>query len=224
MDVSTAARHHMIDGQLAPNAVSDERVVAAMGISPRERFVPDAYKGCAYVDDNIPLGHDRYVMQPQTLGLLLQAAQLEPGVKALLIGGATGYSALVMSHLGADVTVIEELRELADQARLILSELGQKNIEIKTSALHLGCPGSAPYDVILINGAVEEVPEEILEQLSENGRLVTVRNVACRPSETIGLGRGIIVRRSGEQFVEQTLFDASVPLIQAFKKEQGFEF
>ncbi|MCI5048991.1 MAG: protein-L-isoaspartate O-methyltransferase [Rickettsiales bacterium] len=224
MDVSTAARHHMIDGQLEPNQVQDERVVAAMGISPRERFVPEGFENCAYVDDNIPFGSSRYLMRPLALGRMLQAAQIMPKEKALVIAGSTGYSALVMSHLGADVTVIEESGELANKARVILQDLGQQNISIRTAAQHQGCPESAPYDIILIDGAVEDVPQAILDQLSDSGRLITVRNKQLKPGEPVGMGEAIIIEKFDGQCVERALFDTAVPVLSAFRKDSGFVF
>lgn len=224
MNVSQAARYHMIDGQLEPNQVLEEHIVAAMSVTPREAFVPEAYQANAYVDDNIPLGQGRYLMAPVVFGRLLQAAAVDPGDKVLVVGGATGYSATVIAQLGAKVVVVEEQRELADKARQVLAEKGQGGVEIKTSALYLGCESGGPYDVIFVDGAVSEVPEGLFKQLAEGGCLVTVRNVTRRPGEDVGLGRAVRFTQTSDGLVEDALFDANVPVISVFKQKENFTF
>ncbi len=224
MDIARVARHNMIDGQLEPNQVLDVRLIAAMGVTPREAFVGAAYAGAAYVDDNIPLEGGRYLMQPVVLGRLIQAADVQAGDKVLVVGGNTGYSSVVLAQLGCRVVMVEEQRELADRARRIMADMGITTVEIQTSALHSGYAAHAPYDAMLIDGAIEEVPHALADQLVEGGHLVSVRSLACRPGAQAGLGRAVCLTKIDGALCEVALFDASVPVIPSFKKTVGFEF
>ncbi len=216
------ARHNMIDGQLEPNQVTDPRIIAALGVTPREQFVPEIYAANAYVDDNIPLGSGRFLMQPVALGRLLQAAQIEVGTKVLVVAGNTGYSAAVLAQLGCQVTMVEEQRELADRARRILSDMGVRQVEILTAALHSGDPAHAPYEVILIDGAVEIVPDALKQQLAEGGRLVTLVAAASGPEQQGVMARAVLLQRLQAQFAQIILFDAAVPVIPALKAHSDF--
>lgn len=222
MGNAQAARHNMIDGQLEPNQVLDPRIVAALGITPRERFVPETLSASAYVDDNIPLSNGRYLMQPVALGRLLQAAQIAEGEKVLVVAGNTGYSAAVLAHMSCQVSMVEEQRELADRGRRVLSELGVRHVDVQTAAHHSGYPAHAPYQVILVDGAVEVLPEALTDQLADGGRLITLRAVS---GQVMGaLARAIIIEKSGDKLNERVLFDAAVPVIPSFKQSAGFTF
>lgn len=224
MNNAMTARHHMIDGQLAPNRIINETIIAAMGVTPRESFVPTTFAKNAYVDDNIPLGNNRFIMRPQVLATLLQVAEITDGVNALVVAGNTGYTAQVMAQLGAKVLMVEELRELADRARQLLSHKGRRAVEVKVAPLVQGYASAAPYGVIVIDGAVEDVPQTLQEQLVEGGKLVTIRNVMCRAGEAVGLGRIIVQQKIDGEIFEREIADASVPLIAAFKRQESFRF
>lgn len=223
MDYSKTARHNMIDGQLAPGTAVDPRVTAAFGVTPREKFVPELYQRCAYVDEDLPLGNGRYLMQPLTLGLMVQEAQIKEGENALVIGGSTGYSSMVLSHLGCKVTMVEEQRELADAARRIFSELGAGNVKVQMGGLQAGHKTGAPYDVILIDGAVEYVPDTLIKQLAEGGRLVAIicQNTIDVPTVS-GVGQVMVMTKQGEQLHSRVVGDASVPVLPPFVKEDKF--
>lgn len=216
------ARHHMIDGQLEPNLVLRPEVIAAMGVTPRERFVPAAYRQCAYIDEDIPLGHGRYMMEPMVLGQLIQALEVQQGDKALVVAGNTGYSAVILAQLGASVLVVEEQRELADFSRQALAEMGLDNVKVQTSALKNGCPASAPYDVILVDGAVEEVPAALIDQLAEGGRLAVVENHPNPSGLVAGMGSIVLIRKTHGMTCKHVIDDVSVPVIPSFRKESGF--
>jgi protein-L-isoaspartate(D-aspartate) O-methyltransferase len=222
MNNTQLARHHMIDGQLEPNRVLRPEVIAAMGVTPRERFVPASYRQCAYIDEDIPLGHGRFMMQPMTLAQLIQALDVKPGDKALVVAGNTGYSAVILAQLGAKVTVVEEQRELADFSRQALAEMGFDTIKVQTSALYNGCSAAAPFDVILIDGAVEAVPAKLLEQLAEGGRLATVESNANPMSLVAGMGRSVLWRKEKGLLNKRIMDDASVPVIASFVTEKRF--
>lgn len=222
MNVAMQARNHMIDGQLEPNDVRDERIIAAMGTTPRDRFVPELYAENAYVDACLPLNEKRWMMSPTVVARLLEACMLSGDEKVLVIGGGTGYTAMLIAQLGCDVVMVEEQRELADYARRILSELKCDKVNVVTGALLAGELTRAPYDVIVVDGAVQRVPRRILKQLSDNGRLVTVQNVTLRPGSAIGLGHAIRMTRRDEAYDTEELFDASVALLEGFDKEKEF--
>ena len=216
-------RRSMVDGQIRVNDVTDPRIIAAMLDLPRERFVPAAVRELAYIDDDLlvhPAGPGqpgRYLMEPMVLAKLIQALDLGPEDKVLDVGSATGYSAALLGRLVRMVVAVEEERELAAAAASLLAELGAVNVNVMTGALAAGWPGEAPYDAILLNGAVEVVPHALLRQLKEGGRLgAIVRSGAA--------GRATIHSRVGNRFAARPVFDASVPLLPGFAVPKAFVF
>lgn len=160
-----AMRSAMVDSQLRTSDVNDPAVIAAMGRVPREDFVPAERRAAAYIDRPVPLGNGRALNPPLATGRLLTEAQISPGDKVLLIGGATGYCAAVLAAMGAQVTSVE-----AD------ATLGAGSIAGVTKAngpLEKGASKGAPYDVLIIDGAVEEIPDAIVKQLADDARVVT---------------------------------------------------
>ena len=161
-----AARAAMVESQLRPEGVADPAVTAAMGSVERERFVPDEVRPIAYADRSLPLGGGRFLAAPAVLGQLLTQMSPEPGQSALVLGAGTGYSAAVLAAMGLNVVAVESDSELSAKAR----KLGVKPIE---APLELGEPVRAPYDLILIDGAVEFIPDAVVDQLADGGRLGT---------------------------------------------------
>lgn len=212
-----AARRHMVASQLLPNQVTDARVIAAMGAVPRERFVPAAYRGVAYVDEDIAVAPGRYLMEPMVLAKLLQATEIQPTDVILDVGCATGYSAAVLARLGNTVVGLECMSDLARQATETLSALGIDNAAVVEGDLAKGLPGQGPFDAILFQGAVEVMPDAILGQLAPSGRLVAV--VRER-----GVGRATLWRRLDDGIARRTLFDAAVPLLPGFARAPQFVF
>ena len=216
-------RQSMVDSQIRPNDVTDPRVIAAMLQVPRERFVPAARAGLAYLDDDLPVreagaaGPARYLMEPMILAKLVQALDLSPGDSVLDIGCTTGYSTAVLAQLAGSVCGLEEDAELAADARRNLAQLGVPGAQIVEGPLAKGAPEAGPFDAILINGAVEIVPEPLLAQLKEGGRLVAV--VRKAPP-----GRATLHVRSGGAVSARPLFDAAVPPLPGFEAPQGFVF
>src|ERR1051325_9515523 len=159
----------MIENQLRPNKLTDERVVDAFMRIDREIFAPAPLRGVAYVDDNLPLGGGRFLMQPMVAGRLIQAALIQPKDTVLVVGAAVGYEAAVVSLLARSVVALEENAELARIGRSALVDHRIASVNYTEAPLVLGHRQRAPYEVILFGGAVAEVPAEIYGQLPEGG-------------------------------------------------------
>ncbi len=212
-----AQRLHMVQSQLLPNQVDDIRVAAAMSDVPRERFVPAAVAGVAYLDDDLEIAPGRYLMEPMVLARLLQAANTNDGELALDVGCGTGYSSAVLAQLVGTVVGLESDESLADQATAVLGDLGVDNAVVVSGALADGKADQGPYNLILLGGAVAAVPQGLKDQLDEGGRLICV--VAGN-----GIGRATVITRSGEKFLVEEVFDAMVPPLPGFEKADGFVF
>jgi protein-L-isoaspartate(D-aspartate) O-methyltransferase len=214
-----AARKNMVDCQLRPNGVTDPDVLAAMGTVPREAFLPKSLQQVAYLDEDIDLGDGRYLIEPLVLARLLQMAEMAPGDAALVVGCGSGYAAAVVARLSGSVVVIEADEGRVENSNSVLSELGCDNVAVVGGAMRSGCQDQAPYNVILISGAVAEVPMEIAEQLDEGGRLVCVVDAQCE-----GLGQAVLVTRHDGILSQRVVYDASTPILPGFAREEGFVF
>lgn len=220
MDLAQA-RRNMVDNQLRTNQVSDPLVLDAMMAVPREHFVPSDRRGVAYVDEDLALGQGRFLMEPMVLGRLLQAALIQPTDVALEIGCATGYGTAVLARMASTAIGQEETAEAAARAMALIGELGVDNVATVTGPLVEGYPAQAPYDVILISGAVQKVPQVILEQVAEGGRLVTVLASDGRPGNK---GQAVLYQRDGGIIGRRILFDASTRPLAGFFHEPAFVF
>ncbi|MBT4710054.1 MAG: protein-L-isoaspartate O-methyltransferase [Alphaproteobacteria bacterium] len=212
-----AARRSMVDSQLRPNQVVDVRVAEAMAEVPREMFVPDGLADVAYVDEDLPIAPGRFLMEPVVFARLLQAAAIEADDVVLDLGCGSGYSTAVLARLAATVVAMEpdaDLRDKAEQARV---KMAADNAVIVDGDLTAGTPGQGPFDVIFLNGAVEQIPDGLRDQLADGGRLVAVHNRG-------GVGVTTVLERQGERFSTRELFDAAIPLLPGFAKSPGFVF
>jgi len=205
-----AARMAMVDSQLRPQGVTDAAVLGAMGAVARERFLPDHTRPLAYVDRAVAIGDGRFLAAPAVLGQLLDAMAPAPGQRALVIGAGTGYAAAVLGAMGLAVVAVESSPELAAKAR----ELG---IEVSQGPLEKGDAKRAPFDHILIDGAVEHIPDAIVAQLAEDGRLGAA--LIDR-----GITRLIVGRKSGGAFGYLSLGDAGAPVLPGFARPKAFTF
>lgn len=212
------ARFNMIESQLRPNRIVDERVLAAFARIRRELFAPAGLRAAAYVDEDLPLGGGRAMMEPRVAARLLQAAAPARTEIALVVGAGSGYEAAVTAMLAKSVTAVEEDPDLARRARAALVEHGIAAVEVVEGPLSEGWRPHAPYDVILFGGAVAEVPAAIRGQLAEGGRLVAV----VRGADS--LGRAVLMTRAGGAFGQRALFDAAVPLLPGFAAKPQFVF
>ncbi|MEN3973639.1 protein-L-isoaspartate O-methyltransferase [Emcibacter sp. SYSU 3D8] len=212
-----AARKQMVDSQLLPNKVTDARLVEAMGTVPREAFLPPSLRGVAYMDEDAPVAPGRYVIAPMVFARLLQAAAVRDTDVVLDVGCAAGYSAAILANLAGVVVALEEDEALAAQATANLAANGVDNAAVVTVPLAGGYAAQAPYDVIVLEGSVDEVPAALLDQLNEGGRLVAV--LAGR-----GIGKATLSSRKGGVIGHRQLFDAGLPPLPGFAREAGFVF
>jgi protein-L-isoaspartate(D-aspartate) O-methyltransferase len=217
MDYATA-RLNMVESQVRTNKVTDPKVVDALLAVPRERFVPEKLRGVAYVDKDLPLGGARYLLEPMVLARLLQTAQVKPSDRVLDVGPGTGYSTAVLARLALSVVALEQEPRLAEEARRMLHELMVNNASLVTGDLAGGHPKSAPYDVILVNGALAGVPPALKAQLAEGGRLAAV----IKPGA--GLGQATLFTRLGDTVSGRIIFDAGTPLLPGFVPQESFVF
>lgn len=205
-----AAREAMVECQLRPQGVTDPAVLDAMGSVLREKFLPPETRPLAYVDRSVRIGEGRFIPAPAVLGSLLTQMMPVRGQRALVVGAGTGYSAAVLGAMGLSVIGLESAPDLAAKARA-------NGIEIVEGPLEAGWTKSAPYDQILIDGAVEFVPETIIDQLANGGRLGTA--LIDR-----GITRLIVGRKAGGAFGYLSLSDAGVPALPGFSRPQAFTF
>ena len=205
-----AARLAMVENQLRPQGVVDPAVTAAMGAVERERFVPDAARPLAYVDRALALGGGRFLPAPAVLGQLLTQMMPELGRRALVVAAGTGYSAAVLIAIGLEVVAVESAPELAAVAR-------QLGIQVVEGPLEQGDPRGGAYDLILIDGAVEVIPEAIVAQLADGGRLGTALIER-------GVTRLIVGRKAGDAFGYLSFGDAGVPALPGFSRPKEFIF
>ncbi|MBS0247739.1 MAG: protein-L-isoaspartate O-methyltransferase [Proteobacteria bacterium] len=212
-------RRHMVDGQVRPADVTDIRILTAMLEIPRERFVPEKAQALAYLDQDLGLGAagaaTRRLMKPMVLSKLIQALALETTDRLLIVGAATGYSAAITARMAAEVVALEQDAELAQIAKTALA--GQSNVQIVSGPLTQGCAAAAPYDAILVEGAVEELPDAFCAQLKEGGRLACIRGTAPASS-------AMLYCRSGDELGGRRLFDAAASLLPGFAKPRVFAF
>lgn len=210
-----AMRDHMIDSQLRTSDVNDLTVLAAIARAPREDYVPDDRKSTCYMDRAIPLGEGRSINPPLTIGRLIMGAELKQSDKVLLVGAATGYTAEILSHLVAEVVALEESSVLATVARERLAN--RPNVTVVEGPLNAGAAAHAPYDVIIIDGAIEEVQPDLARQLTNDGRVVA--GVVDRG--VTRLARGM---RVGDQLSYTPYADMEAAPLPGFTKPKVFSF
>ena len=212
-----AARRHMVDSQIRPNKVTDERIMEAMGKVPREIFVPPSLKGVAYVDEDIQIAPGRFLMEPQVLARLIQAAEIEPTDAVLEIGSATGYASAILSHLAESVVAVESDPQLAEIANKTMAALEITNVAVVEGGLDKDYSRQGPFNVVFVNGAVEERPDSWTKTLAEGGRLVCVET-------TGGVGKAILYTKVADVPGRRILFDARTPLLPGFQRAPAFVF
>lgn len=205
-----AARTAMVESQLRPQGVTDPAVLLAMGTVPREAFLPAETRPLAYVDRAVPMGDGRFLPAPAVLGALLDQMMPVRGQRALVVGAGSGYSAAVLDAIGLEVTALESSPQLAAQAR-------ENGLEVVEAPLESGAAKAAPYDQILIDGAVEYIPEAIVEQLANGGRLGAA--LIDR-----GITRLIVGRKAAGAFGYLSLTDAGAPPLPGFARPRAFTF
>jgi protein-L-isoaspartate(D-aspartate) O-methyltransferase len=215
---TATARRMMVDGQVRTADVTDLELIGAMLALPRERFVPAALAAQAYRDGDIPIGDGRVLLKPMVLAKLIQAARVRRGDRVLDVGCGTGYSSAVLGRLAGAVVALEQDDALARQAReaLVASD-GGGSVTVVTGALAAGWPAAAPYDLILLEGATEVVPETLGRQLKPDGRLACIFGRGAN-------GKAMIYRVIEGQLVGRPVFDAAAPVLPGFVAPPAFVF
>ncbi|MES2137822.1 MAG: protein-L-isoaspartate O-methyltransferase [Pseudomonadota bacterium] len=204
------ARTAMVESQLRPQGVTDSSVLRAMGSVEREKFLPKHTRPLAYVDRSVAIGEGRFLAAPAVLGELLTQMMPEDGQRALVVGAGSGYSAAVLAAMGLEVTAVESSPELVALARAA-------GVSVTPGKLESGWAKDAPYQQILIDGAVEYIPDAIVEQLADGGRLGTA--LIDR-----GVSRLIVGRKAGGAFGTLSIGDAGVPALPGFERPRTFTF
>jgi protein-L-isoaspartate(D-aspartate) O-methyltransferase len=219
----TELRRAMVDSQVRTTDVTELRLIEAMFEIPREAFVPAKVKPLAYIDDDVLVTsadatQPRYLMEPSPFAKLAQMAEVGPDDLVLDIGCATGYSSAVFSKLASAVIALESDEDLADKASETLASLGFDNVVVVTGELNAGFAGEGPYDIIFLNGAVDAVPDALLDQLKSNGRLVVIegRGTTAFARLYVKDEQGIVSSRKA--------FNLSAKTLPGFVKEQEFSF
>jgi protein-L-isoaspartate(D-aspartate) O-methyltransferase len=216
-------RTKMVDGQLRTTDVTNAATLAAMGAVPRERFVDARRRNLAYIDEDIEIAPARdgaarrFLMEPSPFAKLVQLAEIRPGDFVLDVGCGTGYSSAVISRLAGSVIALESDSVLAEKATETLAALECDNVVVVQGTLREGYEAEAPYDVIVLGGAVGEIPEKLLAQLREGGRLVAVE----------GVGNAAVARKylkNDGVVAGQKAFNAAVKPLPGFEKTPAFEF
>ncbi|HEX2556524.1 MAG TPA: protein-L-isoaspartate O-methyltransferase [Microvirga sp.] len=213
------ARRIMVDSQLRTFDVNDIPLLDAMNAVPRERFVAPGRESLAYMDRDIVVSDGperRSMLSPMVAARMIQALGIERGQRALDVACGLGYTCAVLAELGAEVTGLEESAELAAAAEARLAAVGAA-VRVVAGPLDRGHADGAPYDAILVNGALEVRPEGLLRQLADGGRLVCIQGRGRSARATLYV-------RAGDAFGQRSLFDAAAPLLAGFRAEPGFVF
>jgi protein-L-isoaspartate(D-aspartate) O-methyltransferase len=204
----------MVDTQVRPSDVTKFPIIEAMLTVPREAFVPQKSREAAYAGENVPLGGGRVMLEPRTLAKLLDGLDVQPGERVLDLGPGLGYSAALLAELAGEVVAVEE-GALAEGAQAALK--GVANVTLVAGPLAAGAPAEAPFDVIMIEGAIEHLPEAIAAQLQEGGRIA-----ALFSEDALGVAR--IGHKIDGAIAWRFAFNASAPVLPGFEKERAFVF
>ncbi|MBL9061694.1 protein-L-isoaspartate O-methyltransferase [Tabrizicola sp.] len=215
MSEFAARRVMMVDTQVRPSDVTKFPIIDAMLSVPRETFVPDARREAAYVGENLPLAPGRVVLEPRTLAKLLDALDVQPTELVLTIGCGLGYSAAVIARLAETVVAVEEDEGLAADAQRILSEEGVDNAVVVTGPLADGAAKCAPYDVITVEGGVEVIPDAVLAQLKQGGRIGAVFMDGAVGTARVGY-------KTEGRMTWRPVFNAAAPVLAGFRTARGF--
>lgn len=217
------ARRQMVDCQIRPNDITDFDVIDAFSSVPREMFVPQSKKQIAYIDKDLMIDNSdsdnegRFLMQATPFAKMVTAAAIKPNDLVLCVGSGCGYGAAIIAKLAGSVVAIDDNQSLVDRASETINVLEIDNLAIIYGDLEKGCPGEAPFDVIVIEGAIDSVPDALFEQLRNNGRLVCV----------IGEGLSSTICTYLKQDDDISLIksgNVSVPRLRAFKMKDRFTF
>ncbi|WP_417270199.1 protein-L-isoaspartate O-methyltransferase family protein [Celeribacter sp.] len=211
----TQLRTTMVDTQVRPSDVTKFPIIQSMLTVPREAFVPADKRSAAYVGEHLDLGHGRVVLDPRVLAKMLDDLDIQSDELVLDIGAGLGYSSAVMSHMAEAVIAVEEDPEMAAAAAKNLMEAGVDNVVVETAALAEGAPQHGPYDVVILQGGVESLPDAILSQVKSGGRIVCIFIEGALGIVRMGYNiDGEINWRAS--------FNATAPVLPGFEAEKAF--
>lgn len=222
-------RKSMVECQIRTNKVIDPAVIAAFEAVPREVFVPEGLRSVAYIDEDLPLGIGRFLMEPMVHARLLQAAQITATDRVMEIGTGCGYGAAILARLARTVVSVESHRGFAQMAADALKATTETAVSIVTGQLAAGAPAHGPYDVIVFAGAVAAVPQAIFDQLADGGRCVGVVPGDNPPAQFSGLksggvGHATLWTRIGTTISARAMFNAQSPPLPDFARKPAFVF
>jgi protein-L-isoaspartate(D-aspartate) O-methyltransferase len=224
------ARANMVASQIRPNGVRDPELLRALSRVPREVFVPASLRPLAYAEEHLAIKQlnggarqARYMMAPLMLARLIDLLRPQPSDVALDVGCGLGYSTAVLAAVTESVVALESDADLASSAADNLTNLGIDNVAVAQGPLNEGCPSEAPFDIILINGSVDAVPQALLDQLGEGGRLATyVREPTAAIEDTFAYA--YLYEKWQGQVSGQPEFSGGAPLLRGFAHEPRFSF
>ena len=205
----------MVDTQIRPSDVTKFPIIDAFLSVPREKFVPDGKREAAYIGENFQIGPSRIILEPRTLAKLLDALDIHNDELVLDVGSGLGYSSAVISLIAQVVIAVEDDSSLVSEAAEILSEIGMDNVVVQVAKLEDGAPEHGPYDVIILQGGVEEIPTSILKQLKNGGRIGAIFIEK-------GLGTAKIGFKLNNTITWRYSFNAAAPILQGFFKQKDF--
>lgn len=208
-------RRIMVDTQIRPSDVTKYQIIDAFLSVPRETFVPDAQREAAYAGEDLPLAKNRVVLEPRTLAKMLDFLDIGPDELVLDIGSGMGYSAAVIARLAQAVIAVEEDESLSEEAQTALADTGADNAVLHVGALTDGAAEHGPYDVIIVQGGTEEIPEKLQKQLKDGGRIASIFMKGA-------LGEVRIGRKNGDQITWRLAFNAVAPVLPGFEKQAEF--
>ena len=205
----------MVDTQIRPSDVTKFPIIDAMLAVPREAFVPDSKREAAYAGENVDLGGGRVVLEPRTLAKMLDGLDIQPDELVLDLGCGLGYSAAILARLADFVVAVEENERMAEDAQALLSENGIDNVAVIQAALTDGAAKHGPYDVIMVEGGIEHLPDQIAAQLKDGGR------IACIFADGM-LGTVRIGYKIDGEVTWRFLFNAGAPVLPGYEAHRAF--
>lgn len=213
-------RTNMVDGQIHPSGVIDPRILETFEKVPRELFVPERLQGVAYADEDLDIGQGRYLLEPMTHAKMIQAVQPVETDVVLDVGVGAGYSSAILSPMVMTIIALEHNKRQMDKAVKLWDRLDVCNVALIEGKLIDGVADQAPYSLIIINGAVEAVPDALLNQVDVGGRLIAIIR---KTGQTVGQVT-LFIRSEKGDVSSKVLFDASAPFLKGFEPKTHFKF
>ena len=213
------ARKNMVENQIRANKVTSLNVINAFLDVPREKFVPDALQEISYVDEDIQLSRNRFMMKPMILARLFQSLSLKGNENILHVGSNTGYGSAILSRMCSSVISLESDKKLFETSIHTFSNMGFDNVVPLHGSMENGVEKEAPFDIIFIEGSIETEPKSLFSQLNENGKLIAI----IRPAN-IKIGKAKLFFKISNEIGLENLFDAQVSKLSIFKSKTKFSF